>query len=518
MCSSYGQHSICPNTSESPDPDHSDIMSATYGAHEKAFALWADHVSARRVEPEFFTQDLLAKAYNGYHIARTSPTTCDLLEYAKAGHATATQVIRSDHDATRVYRAPASRIEGQTGKLEDAISFGRWDYTWNNYDFIIYETAHIDRFARVIKLLYILAPQSDKATHETHHPQTDHLLLRSGEWTTSAHERIWVFDNAKWSKDKHLWDSVQSTSWEDVVVSPTVKRKLSLDIDGFFDSRSLYEKSKIPWKRGIIFHGVPGVGKTLFIKMLIKSLSERSPPIPTLYVKSLDACSGPKWSIQQIFQKARRTAPCLLVLEDLDSLVQSHTRSYFLNEVDGLSSNDGILMIGSTNHLDQLDPAVTKRPSRFDRKYHFDLPTETERMAYCRYWRQKYIESGEVDFPNDICVVVAKATNGFTFAYLKELFVSSLLLLVRSATDGLKDSIDDEDAITKDDELKSGVPEVDIPAHIQNNRLLKIIVTQVQGLLEDMNSTEITTPGSSSTAGAPNPNFRLPSLLDEPDE
>jgi transitional endoplasmic reticulum ATPase len=139
-------------------------------------------------------------------------------------------------------------------------------------------------------------------------------------------------------------------------------------------------------------------------------------------------------------------------------------------------------------------------------------------MAYCRYWRQKYIESGEVDFPDDICVVVAKATNGFTFAYLKELFVSSLLLLVRSATDGLKDSIDDEDAITKDDELKFGVPEVDIPAHIQNNRLLKIIVTQVQGLLEDMNSTEITTPGSSSTAGAPNPNFRLPSLLDEPDE
>jgi transitional endoplasmic reticulum ATPase len=108
-------------------------MSASYGAHEKAFAMWAEHVSAKNIEPEFFTQDLLAKAYNGYHITRTSPTTCDLLEYAKAGHATVTQVIRSDHDATRVYRIPASRIEGQAGKLEDAISFGRWDYTWENY-------------------------------------------------------------------------------------------------------------------------------------------------------------------------------------------------------------------------------------------------------------------------------------------------------------------------------------------------------------------------------------------------
>jgi transitional endoplasmic reticulum ATPase len=493
-------------------------MSASYGAHEKAFTLWADHVSARRVEPEFFTQDLLAKAYNGYHITRTSPTTCDLLGYAKAGHATATQVIRSDHDATRVHRAPASRIEGQTDKLEDAVSFGRWDYTWQNYDFVVYETAHIDRFARVIKLLYVPTPQSDKAHHETHHPQTDQLLLRSGEWTSSAHERIWVFDNAKWSKDKHLWDSVQSTSWEDVIVSPIVKRKLSQDVDGFFDSQSLYQKSKIPWKRGIIFHGVPGVGKTLFIKMLIKSLGERSPPIPTLYVKSLDACSGPKWSIQQIFQKARRTAPCLLVLEDLDSLVQSHTRSYFLNEVDGLSSNDGILMIGSTNHLDQLDPAVTKRPSRFDRKYRFDLPTEAERVAYCRYWRQKYIESDEVDFPDEVCAVVAKITKGFTFAYLKELFVSSLLLLVRNATEGSEDGTESEDAIAENDESESGVPEVDIPAHIQDNRLLKIIMIQAQGLLEDMNSTKTTASEPASTSGAPNPNFRLPSLLDEPDD
>jgi transitional endoplasmic reticulum ATPase len=493
-------------------------MSATYGPHEKAFALWAEHVSAKTIEPEFFAQDLFAKAYNGHHITRTSPITCDLLGYAKAGYATATQVIRGDHDATRVYRVPASRIEGQPGKLEDAVSFGRWDYTWNNYDYIIYETAYIDRFARVIKLLYVLAPQSDKANHETHHPQTDELLFRSGEWTSSARERIWVFDNAKWSKDKHLWDSVQSMSWEDVIVSPAMKRKLSQDVDGFFDNRSLYQKSKIPWKRGIIFHGVPGVGKTLFIKLLIKTLGERPSPIPTLYVKSLDACSGPKWSIQQIFQKARRTAPCLLVLEDLDSLVQSNTRSYFLNEVDGLSSNDGILMIGSTNHLDQLDPAVTRRPSRFDRKYHFNLPTEAERLAYCRYWRQKYIELDEVDFLDEICAVVAKATNGFTFAYLKEMFISSLLLLVRSATDGLEDVIDDEDAIVENNETDSGVSESDVPVHLRDNRLLKIIMIQVRVLLEDMNSTNTSASDPAGTGGAPNPNFRLPSLLDEHDD
>lgn len=68
--------------------------------------------------------------------------------------------------------------------------------------------------------------------------------------------------------------------------------------------------------------------------------------------------AGPEYSIQAIFRKARQLAPCYLVFEDLDSIVSDGVRSYFLNEVDGLQSNDGIYMIGSTNHLDRLDPGI----------------------------------------------------------------------------------------------------------------------------------------------------------------
>lgn len=46
-----------------------------------------------------------------------------------------------------------------------------------------------------------------------------------------------------------------------------------------------------------------------------------------------------------IFAKARQTAPCLLIFEDLDSIINDNVRSYFLNEVDGLQSNDGIFMV-----------------------------------------------------------------------------------------------------------------------------------------------------------------------------
>jgi transitional endoplasmic reticulum ATPase len=490
----------------------------TDNLHSRALELWNEHTSAQRENTDFATQALLTKAYPAYHVVRTSPKMSDLLAFARAGHATAEQVPEEGQDAARVYRAPASQVKGQTGKVENATAFGRWDYEWNDAYFIVYEMAYIDRFATVQKVLYVL--RSDHTTGQWGAAKLiDQLLLCSGQWSAEAHRQIWVFDNARWAKDKALWESVQETSWDDVIVTPAVRQRLNRDVHGFFGNRELYRKSKVAWRRGIIFHGVPGVGKTLFIKTLIKSLAERSSPVPTLYVKSLDACAGPKWSVQQIFLKARRAAPCLLVLEDLDSLVESSTRSYFLNEVDGLSSNDGILMIGSTNNLDQLDPAVTKRPSRFDRKYHFSLPNEDERLAYCRYWRQKFIDSDEVDFPEEICHAVAKLTEKFTFAYLKELFVSSLLLLVGSGTDEFDGPTSEMAAEgIEADTPKSTLPSFPIPQNVQDNLLFKTLVLQAQALLADLDSEPSTAVKPPNAARPPPPRFNMPSLIDEPDE
>lgn len=130
-----------------------------------------------------------------------------------------------------------------------------------------------------------------------------------------------------------------------------------------------------------------------------------------------------------IFQKARQEAPCYLVFEDLDSIVSDRTRSFFLNEVDGLTNNDGILMVGSTNHLDRLDPGIAKRPSRFDRKYYFPSPTKEERVRYCEYWRAKLSDNKEIDFPHRLCVAIADITDRFSFAYMQEAFVATLLVI-----------------------------------------------------------------------------------------
>ena len=134
-------------------------------------------------------------------------------------------------------------------------------------------------------------------------------------------------------------------------------------------------------------------------------------------------------------------SPCMLILEDIDTIVTSETRSYFFNEVDGLENNDGIFMVASTNHLDQLDPGLSSRPSRFDRKYLFPQPDEGERVLYCKYWRKKLAKQHTtIDFPPKLCTAIAGITDDFSFAYLKEAFVATLLTIA-----GKRQDHDDDD-------------------------------------------------------------------------
>lgn len=109
-------------------------------------------------------------------------------------------------------------------------------------------------------------------------------------------------------------------------------------------------------------------------------------------------------------------------------------RSYFLNEVDGLQSNDGIFMIGSTNHLDLLDPGLSRRPSRFDRKYEFDNPNERERVLYCEYWRGKLKDNKDIEWLDGLSERIAVITENFSFAFMQEAFVASLLAIAAGET------------------------------------------------------------------------------------
>ena len=119
-------------------------------------------------------------------------------------------------------------------------------------------------------------------------------------------------------------------------------------------------------------------------------------------------------------------------------MITDEVRSFFLNAVDGIQRNDGILMVGSTNHLERLDPGIAKRPSRFDRKFFFPNPSEEERVMYMKFWQKKLDDNDDIEFPDKLCPAIAKITKGFSFAYLQEAMIASLLAIARDQEDYVK--------------------------------------------------------------------------------
>lgn len=368
-----------------------------------------------------------------------APASTGLIEYAKAGEAKAVLDTESQNLLSRLkfeaVEGDRSHSGQQLGEFREQVEFGRYDYEWKGRSFIVYlfckdwEEDTIRDSTR--STFFILHRREGDQLQNGRSVAATKLIAAASTHSTNLHEEdVLVFDDDEWKKDTKLWKSVQKAKWEDVILDQKLKDNLTRDIAGFFDHKNDYKQFDVPWKRGIILHGLPGNGKTISVKALIRGLATRPDPIPTLYVKSTAGYQGTIYAIRQIFKKARKMAPCLLILEDLDSIITENTRSFFLNEVDGLEGNEGIMMIGTTNYLEKLDAGITKRPSRFDRKYHFDLPAAPERARYCHYWQSRLTDNKAIDFPPSMCSAIAGITDGFSFAYLQEAFISTLLVIV----------------------------------------------------------------------------------------
>jgi len=385
------------------------------------------HSSAKRISTDMALASSIRAHHPGMTLSIVALSGCDLRGFARAGHATFIQDMTAESHH-RTSTNPFS--EDQSSLRQDIIV--RYECNWEGHSFIVYNAEVSRSYQQDQVYSFILTqPKGDESVYGSS-AATEKLLKRVREWTAKSHKEIFIFNGGFWAKSKELYQGVQGSDWRDVILDKGTKELLIKDIEGFYNARETYRRFGIPWKRGIIFHGPPGNGKTISIKAIMKSLGTRPIPVPCLYVKSFVSCQGEEQAISAIFQKARQSAPCFLVLEDLDSLVTEKVRSYFLNEVDGLSSNDGILILGSTNHLDKLDPAIVKRPSRFDRKYPFNPPSEPERALYAAYWKGKLATVPEINMSDSDCDAIAGFTEGFTFAYLKEAFMATLFELCTS--------------------------------------------------------------------------------------
>lgn len=232
-----------------------------------------------------------------------------------------------------------------------------------------------------------------------------------------------------WESAPEMDEEIAKVAWDDIVLPRRLIVDIKGAIDGFFRNKNAFHSLGFAWKRGILLIGPPGTGKT----MICKATAAAHQDLPFLYVRDIRSHCGQD-TIKAIFERARRLAPCILAFEDVDGMIDHYNRTVFLNELDGFRNNEGLLVIASSNHPGQIDEALLKRPSRFDRVFHIGLPAFEERREYCRRVLEGPMLANRLPATlnlDHLATQVAAESDGFTPAYIKEALVSAALYRVQ---------------------------------------------------------------------------------------
>eukprot|EP00066_Takifugu_rubripes_P014421 XP_011603687.1 PREDICTED: ATPase family AAA domain-containing protein 2 isoform X2 [Takifugu rubripes] len=165
----------------------------------------------------------------------------------------------------------------------------------------------------------------------------------------------------------------------------------------------VFDKFKIQPPRGCLFYGPPGTGKTLVARALANECTQGERKVSFFMRKGADCLS--KWvgeserQLRLLFDQAYQMRPSIIFFDEIDGLapvrssrqdqIHSSIVSTLLALMDGLDSRGEVVVIGATNRLDSIDPAL-RRPGRFDREFLFGLPDRWARKdilkIHTRQW------------------------------------------------------------------------------------------------------------------------------------
>lgn len=222
---------------------------------------------------------------------------------------------------------------------------------------------------------------------------------------------------------------IEPLGWDDVVLPESLRDDIRQNVEQFFQSREQYQRLGIPHKRGLLFTGPPGSGKTRTLRVLAANIQAK-------FITVLGRADVEDYQIEHALFLASRHAPAVVLFEDLDKLVASRQISlaHFLNLLDGLKAVHGVLFIATTNEPGKLDPALLHRPSRFDRVWRFTLPKYEQRLALLNKLGSDYFSAEALE-------EAARNSKGFSMAYTQEILVTALLDCAHKLTQPCDDDL-----------------------------------------------------------------------------
>uniref|UniRef100_A0A4W6F1Y2 ATPase family AAA domain-containing protein 2 n=1 Tax=Lates calcarifer TaxID=8187 RepID=A0A4W6F1Y2_LATCA len=168
----------------------------------------------------------------------------------------------------------------------------------------------------------------------------------------------------------------------------------------------VFDNFKIQPPRGCLFYGPPGTGKTLVARALANECSHGNRKVSFFMRKGADCLS--KWvgeserQLRLLFEQAYQMRPSIIFFDEIDGLAPVRSIvSTLLALMDGLDSRGEVVVIGATNRLDSIDPAL-RRPGRFDREFLFGLPDRESRKEILKIHTRQWKPPPSEDFLDEL--------------------------------------------------------------------------------------------------------------------
>ncbi len=235
---------------------------------------------------------------------------------------------------------------------------------------------------------------------------------------------------------REVFVEIPKVKWEDVGGLEEVKARLKEAVAWPLEYAPLFSYAQLRPPKGILLHGAPGTGKTLLARALatevgINFIAIKGPQLLSKYVGESER------GIRDIFKKAKQASPCIVFLDEIDAIVpvrgsggaDSHVAervvSQILTEIDGIEELKGVWVLGTTNRLDMVDPALL-RPGRFDLVLELPLPDENARLEILKIHTRGRPVASDVDLAN-----LAKSMENFAGAEIEAFCRRTAMLAIR---------------------------------------------------------------------------------------
>jgi transitional endoplasmic reticulum ATPase len=220
------------------------------------------------------------------------------------------------------------------------------------------------------------------------------------------------------------FEGLKRVSYEDIGGLKEELQRVRETIELPMRHPELFRKLGIEPPKGVLLYGPPGTGKTLIAKAVANESGAHFIPIagPEIISKYYGESEQ---KLREIFEEARQNAPSIIFIDELDSIaprredvtgeVERRVVAQLLTMMDGLEERGQVVVIGATNRVDAIDPAL-RRPGRFDREIEIGVPNETDRAEILKIHTRGMPVAKDVEL-----VKLSQQTHGFVGADLAAL-------------------------------------------------------------------------------------------------